>query len=185
METIKKIDTIELEENKQIIIAKKILLDEECDELIELYKASDKSDIDVLGCRLYAKTIIPQHIIDKIYSLLSNYVLIKKIESQSAIYYTVGGEIKEHTDRILYDEETKSYSKYTLVIYLSNTEELGGITRIKRTKINTFEEKNESMKHERHWIRPIKGHCVLFNSNLSHNATESYGDKYILVTKVY
>jgi hypothetical protein len=111
--------------------------------------------------------------------------LIKKIETECSLYYTVGGEIKEHTDRILYDDEIKDYSKYTLVIYLSNTEENGGITRIKRKKINAFEENDESCKHERHWIRPIKGHCVLFNSTLSHNATESYGDKYILVTKVY
>lgn len=179
------IDNLQLEKNKEIIIAKKLLLEEECDELIELYKKSEKSDVDVLGCRLYAKTVIPEFIVEKIYSLLSNYVLIQKVETECAIYYTVGGDIKEHTDRILYDDEIKAYSKYTLVIYLSNTEEDSGITRIKRKKINAFVESDENLKHERHWIRPIKGYCVLFNSNLLHNATESYGDKYILVTKVY
>jgi hypothetical protein len=179
------IDNIELEKNKEIIIAKKLLLDEDCDELIELYKKSEKIDADVLGCRIYAKLIIPQFIIEKIYSLLSNYILIKKIESEASIYYTVGGDIKEHSDRILYDDELKSHSKYTLIIYLSNTEENSGMTRIKRNKLYTFTDNDEKLKHERHWIRPLKGNCVLFNSNLFHNATESYGDKYILVTKIY
>ena len=179
------IDNFELEKNKEIIITKNLFQDEECDELIDLYTKGKKLNIDVLGCRLYVKVIIPQILIEKIYSLLSNYVFIKKIDSEATIYYTVGGDVKEHSDRILYDDKIKSYSKYTLLIYLSNTEENGGKTRIKRNKICSFEDNNEKLKHERHWIRPIKGNCLLFNSNLFHNATESYGDKYILVTKVY
>jgi hypothetical protein len=75
MEVKNQIDNIELEKNKEIIIAKSLLLNEDCDDLIELYKNSDKSDIDVLGCRLYVKAIIPEFVINKIYSLLSNYVL--------------------------------------------------------------------------------------------------------------
>lgn len=179
------IDPIQLEKDKQIIISKMLLTDEECDELVDLFDRSDKSDIDTLGCRRLVKTIIPEHIINKIHKLLSNYVLIKKVEYEGVIYHTVGGEIKEHTDRILYDPEIDSFSKYTLIIYLTDTEQNSGLTRIKRDKIYSFENNDDKLKHERHAIQPIKGGCVLFNSCLFHNATESYGDKYILVTKVY
>lgn len=179
------IDNTIIEKNGEIILSKNILLDDECDDLVEFYKTGVKNEIDTLGCRLFVTVIIPDETIKKIYALLSNYVLIKKIEPSAKIYYTVGGSIKEHIDVPLYDRETDTYSKYTLIIYLSNTEDDGGMTRIKRKKTYSFECSNDEMKHERHWIRPIKGNCLLFNSALYHDATESYGDKYILVTKVY
>ena len=171
--------------DNDIIIAKNILTDEKCDELLDLYKRSDKSDVDTLGCRTYVKIATPEFIIDEITKLLGNYILIKKIETECVIYHTIGGSVKEHTDRIFYDETLKCYSKYTLIIYLSNTEEDSGMTRIKRLKKYEFENDDPEMKHERHWIKPIKGGCVLFNSLLYHDATESYGDKYIMTLKIY
>jgi len=179
------VDSSKLEREGEIIISKQILVNEECDDLLELYHKIPKSDIDVLGCRLFVKIIIPEYMVENLYFLLSNYVVVRKIDPEATIYYTVGGEVKEHTDRILYDSKIDAYSKYTLIIYLSSTGEDSGMTRIKRTKQHAFEYDDTSLKHERIWIRPLKGHCVLFNSKLSHNATESYGDKYILVTKVY
>lgn len=179
------IDTLRLEQENQIIISKQLLSDDECDELIDLYTRAEKSDVDTLGCRIYVKTIIPKYIRDKIFALLSNYVVITEPEYDCTIYYTVGGEIKEHTDRIVYNSDLKKYSKYTLIIYLSSTEDDSGLTRIRRDKLYHFDDDKTELKHERHWIKPIKGNCVLFNSTLSHNSSESYGDKYILVAKIY
>jgi hypothetical protein len=177
---------MELELSESIILNKFLLEEDECDKFIQIYNSEIKYDLDHLGgLRRYCQIIMPDEIINKITNLLSAYIVVKKIDSIGKIHHTVQGGIKEHTDYPFYDEELKSNSKYTLVIYLSSTEDNSGKTKIKRLKTRVFEDEISDYKHERVAITPTKGYSVIFNHNLLHYAEDSCGDKYILVLRVY
>jgi hypothetical protein len=177
---------MELEILNSIILNKYLLEEEECNKFIEMYNSEIKYDLDLLGgFRQYCQITVPDEIINKITNLLSSYVVVNKIDPIGKIHHTVQGGIKEHTDYPFYDEQLKLTSKYTLVIYLSSTEDNTGKTKIKRLKTRIFEDNNSNFKHERIAITPQKGYSVLFNHTLLHCAEESYGDKYILVLRVY
>lgn len=173
-------------EIKECVILNKFLLtDDECDMFLHLYKNNVKHTTGSLGGhREFITVDIPINIKNKLITLLSNYIIVKDI-STGNIHHTISGAINEHQDASFYSEKIKEYSKYTLIIYLSETEENTGFTRIKREKINKFENDDTNKKHERISIKPVKGYSVLFNHHLYHHSTESYGDKYILLLKIW
>lgn len=177
---------MDLELNNSVILNKFLLDEDECDKFIDMFNSEIKYDLEHLGgYRQYCQIIVPNEIITKISNLLSSYVVINKIDNIGKIHHTIQGGIKEHSDYPFYDEELKMNSKYTLIIYLSNTEDNTGKTKIKRLKTRTFEDESLDYKHERIAITPSKGYSVMFNHSLLHYADESYGDKYILVLRVY
>ena len=155
---------------EQIVLTKYFLSAEECCALVDEYSKKSKQFMSMLGEREYVEMEISAELIAKITTLLSNYVVVNQVPAVGRIYHTITGTIKEHQDAPVYDSVLQMESKYTLIIYLSSTED--GHTRIKRDG-------------KRICVKPSIGFGVLFNHYLFHDAVESSGDKYILLLKIF
>jgi hypothetical protein len=171
----------DLVQEGNVIINKSLLTDDQLEYLLQAWYDIEKIN-NSIDNRIVASIEIPSDFIKDWTMKLEPYVMIKKIHPEGGFKKYKYGGIKEHTDATYYDPELDSNSIYTLLIYLSDDE--GGETAIQREKYRIIDD-NENMKHERIYVKPRKGYCVLFNSRLKHFANDSYDGKLILHTRVY
>lgn len=167
------------------IIYKKILSTEIVDELITCYYNAPRQ-YQNHGSYIYdfVEIGIPDEIRMIITNLFSNYVLIQHVAHKGRIHHVTCGGIAEHRDVNYYNNELQLYSKYTLIIYLTDVYE-GGQTEIRRQKFSLPIDDLNKEKFERHHLTPSKGYGVLFPSELIHCAQPSYGDKYMLILRIW
>lgn len=166
---------------ESVILNKELLTDEQCDRLIALYKESPKLNKDINN-KMASYAVAPDDIINDIIIKLQNYVVIEKISPNIGFKEYKFGGMSEHTDTIYFDETIQKYSIYTLIIYLNDCD--NGETAIKRKKFRAIDD-NKLKKHERIFVKPKKGHCVLFNSQLSHYACDTFNSKLIAHLRIY
>jgi hypothetical protein len=171
----------DLVEEGNVILDKSLLTDEQLEFLLNKFEENEKIN-NSIDNRIVAHVDIPHDFIEDWRMKLNHYVPIFKIHPVGGFKKYKYGGVKEHSDAVYYDPELGFSSTYTLLIYLSDDE--GGETAIKRPKYRIIDD-NENMKHERIYVKPRKGYCVLFNSRLKHFANDSYDGKLILHTRVY
>jgi|UniRef100_A0A6C0E6M9 hypothetical protein len=166
---------------ESVILNKALLTDTQLEYLLQKWDEIVKID-NVIDNRIVGNIDIPPDFIKDWCMKLEQYILINKIYPVGGIKKYKYGGIKEHSDALYYDSELDINSTYTLLIYLSDDE--GGETAIKRKKYRVIDD-DANMKHERIYVKPRKGYCVLFNSKLKHFANDSYDGKLILHTRIY
>jgi len=185
MSTIKQIESGEwfnrdTVSEESVIMNKQILSDDEVDLLIELYNRSDKIESD-MDNKIVSYVELPEDIANSIITKLSNYIVINSLQKHIGFKQYKFGGIREHSDENYYNEEIGIYSTYTLLIYLNDCD--SGRTAIKRKKYRMIDDSDK--KHERIFVTPKKGHCVLFNSKLKHFAEDSYDNKLIAHLRIF
>ena len=186
-EDLKLEDTIKFSSKETIpnhpIIYKQVLCEENVDDLIDQYH-SIPTNRQNNGSYVYdyVDVRISSEIRNTIYKLFSNYVLIRHVAYCGRIHHVTFGGISEHSDAKYFNDILQSYSRFTLIIYLSDVYD-GGQTEIRRQKFSLIDDNKE--KFERHHITPKKGYGVLFPSELIHCAQPSYGDKYMLIMRIW